>query len=291
MKATRIASARQVFLGSRPASPDEQVRLENSFFRNVRLANGTHKTTAPARLTDVDEAICRQLEGRASVHLLDVGISSGVTTLELLERLESGGVQVSGVGVDICVRALFGSFLGIDVLYDAEGRVLQVATPFFARGRPHRSQRSLSSQLLGLGMHLLEAGFVRKWVAKSRRTRPLALVTPRLLERSDFEVVEHDIGLARPAWDGSFDLVRAANVLNLDYFSAELILGMVKNLTSWLKPGGVLAICRTDSEGHNNGSLYRKHAGASPLEHLSRLGKGYELEALVAEKSSCAFSF
>ena len=283
MKATRVASARQVFLGSRPTSADEQVRLENSFFRNVRLSNGTHKTTAPGRLTDLDDVICRHFQQSESVHLLDVGISSGVTTLELLDCLESNGIRPSGVGVDICVRALFGSFLGMDVLYDSEGKVLQVATPFFARGRPHRSMKSLPSRMLGLGMHLLEAGFVRRWVAKGRRSCPLDLVSPRLLRRPGFKVVEHDVGQPMPAWDGSFDLARAANVLNLDYFAPAQIIGMVRNLILWLKPGGVLAICRTNGEGGNNGTLYRKRPGTARLEHLSRLGGGYELDGLITE--------
>jgi hypothetical protein len=287
MSATRVASARQVFLDRRPGSLDEQVQLENSFFRNVRLSNGTHKTTAPGRLTDVDEVIGQHVEDRESVHLLDVGISSGVTTLELLESLERKGIRVSGVGVDICVRAFFRSFLGIDVLYDSEGTVLQVATPFFARGRPHRSQKSLQSRVLGFGLHLLETALVRRWTADSRRSLPLNLISPRLLKRSDFKIVEHDVGLPMPAWESSFNLIRAANVLNLDYFSPAQIVLMVKNLTTWLKTGGVLAICRTNGDdGSNHGTLYCKPAGSSRLERLRHIGKGYELDPLIAASFS-----
>src|SRR5438445_13438428 len=142
MPSSRIASARQVFLRNRPASPDEQVGLEKTFFKSLSLPNGTHKTTAPARLQDVDRIICEQFENARAVHLLDVGVSSGVTTLELLDRFDRQGVRTSGVGVDICVRGVLCSAMGIDVLYDPSGKVLQIATPFFARGRPHRSQRS-----------------------------------------------------------------------------------------------------------------------------------------------------
>jgi hypothetical protein len=283
MKKQRVASARQVLLGSRPAPPDEQAALERSFFKCLCLANGTHKTTSPARLDDVDRMICEQFERGASVRLLDVGISSGVTTLELLDRLVGGGVRPGGVGVDVCVRAYLRSFLGIDVLYDSGGNVLQVATPFFARGRPHHSQKSLRSRLLRRGLDLLELSCVRRW-AKSGRSRPLALVSQRLLRRGGFTVVEHDVALPVAAWEGSFDLIRAANVLNLDYFSPPRLLTMLKNLTSWLKEGGLLAVCRTSGDdGSNHGSFYRRRGDSPRLRLERRFGRGSELDPLIAE--------
>jgi hypothetical protein len=284
MNTTRVASARRVFLSGRPASPDEQAALEKSFFHSIATANGTHKTTAPARLRDVDELVCEQFTGAGTVHLLDVGISSGVTTLELLERLDRQGALVTGVGVDLCVRGVLGSFLGVDVLYDSSGRVLQLATPLFARGRPHPSLRSPRSRLLRLGMGVLESPFIRRRVASPRRSRPLDLVSRRLLERPHFEVVEHDIGLPRPGWEEAFDLIRAANVLNLDYFPPAQIAGMVRNLAGWLKPGGILAICRTNAaDGANHGCLYRKWGGPGGLRRVRRFGGGYELDHLIDE--------
>ncbi len=282
MSSARVASARQVFLRARPAPAEEQVRLEKTFFKSISLANGTHKTTAPDRLADVDRLVCEQFAGAAAVRVLDVGISSGVTTLELLERLDRQGTRAGGVGVDICLRGVLCSLAGVDVLYDSAGRVLQLATPLFARGRPHRSQRSVQSRLLGLGMDVFESRRVRRVMMRPRRSRPLDLVTPRLLARPDFQVVEHDIAVPRPGWEGAFDLVRAANVLNLDYFPPEQIAAMIANLASWLRPGGVLVICRTSAaDGANNGCLYRKTAGAPGLERTHRLGTGYELDHLV----------
>jgi hypothetical protein len=291
MTLTRIASARQVLLRSHPVTRDDEVSLELSFFKSIALPNGTHKTTASARLADVDQLVCDCLESRRTIRLLDVGISSGVTTLDLLNRFESRGIQTSGVGVDICTRGLLASFLGLDVLYDTHGNVLQVATPFFARGRPHRSQRSLRSKLLGFGMDVLESALVGKWLRSGPRSLPLDLVSPRLLARANFSVVEHDIALARPEWDHSFDLVRAANILNLDYFSQSHILMMVTQLVAWLKTGALLLICRTSpTDGSNHGSVYLKQESAPYLKLAHRIGAGSELDpvisALCAEPST-----
>lgn len=282
MHCTRVASARQVLLRNRSVSSDEQAKLENSFFKSVCLPNGTHKTTAPGRLKDVDRIIHEHLEGEKSVRLLDVGISSGVTTIELLNYLESRGVQTRGIGVDISIRGFLTSFLWIDILCDPEGNVLQVATPFFARGRPHRSQTSISSKVLKLGMDLLESSPLKKRLLNSRRSRGLNLVSPLLLERGNFEVVEHNIALPMPEWEGSFDLIRVANVLNLDYFSPADIATMVENVTSWLKAGGLLAVCRTRAnDGSNHGSLYRKQGSVPWLRHVDRFGEGYEIDEII----------
>jgi len=284
MSESRVASARQCFFGNVAISVDEQIKLEKSFFKSISLPNGTHKTTAPHRLRDVDEITCNLLGNKKTVRLVDVGISSGISTLELLNHLESRGIEVSGIGVDICIRAYLRSFLGMDVLFDREGNVLQVATPFFARGRPYRSMKSLRSRFLGLAMDLLESSLARRWLRSSRRSRALNLVSPRLLERNDFQVVEHDVALSMREWDNSFDLIRAANLLNVDYFSPTHIGKMVVNLTSWLNEGGLLVICRTDAtDGTNHGSFYCKQGSPVRLQHVHRMGRGYELESFLID--------
>jgi len=282
MHDTRVASARQVFLQKRSTSCDEQVELERSFFKSLSLPNGTHKTTAAARLTDLDRAVCDCFDDGASVRLLDVGISSGVTTLELLDEFERRGINVTGIGADICVHASLSSFMGIDVLHDSAGNVLQVATPFFARGRPDYSQNSLKSNVLRLALHCLDVSLIRRCMANSRRSRRLSLVSPRLLERPRFTVVEHDIGLPMPVWEESFDVIRAANILNLDYFSPSRIAAMITNVQSWLKKGGLLLVCRTsDSDGTNHGSLYCKSDAPPYLELVHRYGKGSEVDSVI----------
>lgn len=284
MHSTSVASARQIFFGTQPKSIDERIRQETSFFQSVCLPNGTRKTTSPSRLGDVDDVVCEQLKNREMVHLLDVGISSGVTTIELLSCLAIRGIHASGIGVDICVRGFLCSWLGIDVLYDAAGNVLQLATPFFARGRPHRSQGSFQSNVLGRVLGFFESPLLKKWMMHPQRSRPIDLVSPRLLERRDFKIVEHDVMVPMPEWDRSFDLIRAANVLNLDYFSPPQIRAMIGNMTSWLKNGGYFAVCRTNTQdGRNHGSLYRKQEVPSILQHVHRFGQGSEIDSLIQD--------
>ena len=86
-----------------------------------------------------------------------------------------------------------------------------------------------------------------------------------------------------PSWEQSFDVVRAANILNLDYFCPSRIITMIGNMASWLKPGGLLFVCRTlDGDGTNHGSLYRKEHTPS-LQLVHRYGQGSEVDRLINE--------
>lgn len=287
MTTARVASARQVFLENHLIPLDERTAIENSFFKSLSMPNGSHKTTAPNRLTDVDQVTYDLLKDKKTVCLQDIGISSGVTTIELVNHLESRGIEVSGIGVDVCVKAYLKSFFGIDILLNEQGYILQVAAPGFARGRPHPSQKALRSKLLTIGMDLLQSSLVRRCLLNSGSLLPLDLVSPRLVGHRDFRVVEHDISIPMLEWNECFDLVRAANVLNLDYFPVSQIVGMVTNLVAWLKEDGILAICRTEAtSGTNHGSFYRKKTSPVRLQQIYRMGEGYELERTINESFS-----
>src|SRR5205085_2939957 len=108
----RAATARRVLLNPGGVSAGEQAALEEGFFKGMCLPNGTHKTTSRGRLTDLDDRIGRLLPAGVDTHLLDVGISSGVTTLELIDFLEIRGHRVTGAGADIRIHARLRRFLG-----------------------------------------------------------------------------------------------------------------------------------------------------------------------------------
>jgi hypothetical protein len=222
------SSARRVLLDSSIAGQD-RIALERAFFKYIRLPNGTHKTTSDGRLTDVDEVLVSLLPADAeSIRLMDVGISSGVTTLELIDHLSDAGYNVSGVGVDIRIHAYLRRRLGVDILFDSD----------------------------------------------------VMLVTPRLLDHRDFQILEHDITKQLPDRIGRFDLIRAANVLNISYFEPQVLRDVVSGFLPLLKPLGLFLICRTDeSDGANHGTIFQKHG--TGLRVLRRIGKGSELEPLL----------
>ena len=275
--------ARAVLLDWRRRSATEQAALEKLFFTSLRMPNGAYKTTVGGRLRDLDERIVELLGARTGVRLLDVGVSSGVTTLDLIERLEAAGMACEAVAADLSVRArLFGAPLGVDVLTDLEGRTLQLAGPWGARGRPSRDGAA-GAAFEALGRLLrLAAG----------PGRDLKLATPRLEGRQDVEIVEQDVFAERPGWTGAFDLVRAANLLNLSYFPPERI----RQRWACHPTGGGRTARRLPNRDRQRGqSRHVVHperrtarAGGAPRRRLRgrASGRNVSLRTRQAEKSS-----
>ena len=98
------------------------------------------------------------------------------------------------------------------------------------------------SAILRLGMYW--AGFFAKRWGGAREK--ISLVTSRVRENANIELLERDIQKYEPTWDGRFDIVRAANVLNHAYFDDSRLEVMVQYLGKYLKVGGLFAVCRTD---------------------------------------------
>ncbi|MBI1353187.1 MAG: hypothetical protein GC160_02490 [Acidobacteria bacterium] len=266
-----VPSARAVLLDWRGRPAVEQAELEYRFFTSLRMPNGAYKTTAGGRLRELDDRIVELLGARSELRLLDVGVSSGVTTLDLLERLEAAGMRPQAVAADLSVHArLFRAPFGMDLLTDAAGRPLQLSGSWGARGRPAREGAAgLAFESLGRLLRLAAAS-----------PREVKLATPRLEGRPGVEIVEQDVFAERADWKGAFDLVRAANLLNLAYFEPERIRGALAVLASYLAPGGLLAVCRTSIEtGLNHGTLFRSEGGK--LVPAARLGDGSEVESLA----------
>src|SRR5438477_7502391 len=97
-------TTRQVF-GARLSTSAGQEFLERKFFEHVALPNGTFKTTAAHRLDDLNQAVfphLPQLPGRA-LKIMDVGISSGISTLEWHDFLSDSGVRFEMIGTDLTV--------------------------------------------------------------------------------------------------------------------------------------------------------------------------------------------
>ena len=84
-------TAREVFLTDRTGWSSELAQqVEESFFFQIRLPNGTKKTTYKNRLDDVATACnCLLATRPAPLRLMDLAISSGITTNEWMRALDS----------------------------------------------------------------------------------------------------------------------------------------------------------------------------------------------------------
>jgi hypothetical protein len=144
-------STRTVFRRT-AVNSQEQESLEYEFFVRVVLPNGTVKSTRANRLDDLNHAALPYIARIAErpVKIMDVGVSSGVSTLEWHEHLSAEHIACDITGTDLTIYASLVS-LGpqLAVLIDANRNILHL--DLFGRGAPPSAE----------GLQGIFAGIVR----------------------------------------------------------------------------------------------------------------------------------
>jgi hypothetical protein len=297
-----IPTARQLFLeanlqlGNKAAARD---LLEEKFFCSLQLSNRVHKRTWAGRFYDVDQTLIAEFKrlGVAPKTFLDVAVSSGASTVKWLESLQEAGLRPSMTATDLTMSAYLLRLLRwLHVLVDKEGFPLQYDVCGLA-WRPRCRYRFyiFGNGLLTILWRMVYRGVARRYDLekrlKSLNGNPpaiddpvikaqLKLVTYRLRDNKDIELLDDDITAPTPpSLKGRFEVIRAANILNLCYFSTQQLREAVRHLRDrMVGPGAFLLIVRTTDSNH--GSLFRLDDNGS-FEVRARVGKGSEIEDLV----------
>jgi hypothetical protein len=242
---------------------------ERRFFGKVCLPNGTWKTTYPDRLDDVNRKLLDFLPKGRELELMDIAVSSGISTIEWSYQLRAEDVPHRIVAGDIDPDGRLTSWGGwIAVLFDESGQPL-----LFEVGPLTLSVYS-SRRLIRLARPLL----IRALRLFARRSRPVPLVSRQLRRRPEIELVRDDVTVPGH-FIGSFDAIRAANLVQPSYFDGPTMGGIIENLRDRLREGGLLLLCRTDGDGINRATVFRRHG-----QHFSAevsVNGGSEVEDLV----------
>lgn len=294
-KPERIPTARQLYLLPRASDDAAQEILEKNFFSSIRLRNGTYKYTYSHRLDDLNEMVMGLLPERRPLRIMDVAVSSGISTLEWIEALERAGIEHEMVAGDLVVKTyLISVGKHLHVLADSTGYPLQY--DLFGRvmpgqpGRKHRALYFLPLRLLN--KRLAQFGNTadsrsnamkrQSSAQNSKNCQHIALVSPRLQERASLKIVEDDIlADASPIVEG-FHVLRAANILNRSYFDEQTLSRMIVNLRRRLTPNGLFIVCSTNSDNINHGTVFSLTRDGS-FESVARIGNGSEVERLILE--------
>jgi len=274
--------------GQYQRSAREQQDLEMRFYAHVRLRNGTYKRTSQRRLDIVNDAVARHLPTNRPVQLLDVAISSGISTHEWMEHLTKCGVAFRMVATDILLNVLLVKVIpGVKALVDETG--YPVHFDVLSVGLSGSDPRFGHDLFLGI-LRLLHRVTFRHASLSAER---LSLVSALLRRWDNLTVLEDDLcAPVAPEMRARFDLIRAANVLNPSYFPDDVLVRMVEGLRQRLVPGGLLVAGRTDEVSQENQfSVFALRD--SGFELIDRIAGGSEIESLILQgsrgvKPSCA---
>lgn len=277
-------------------SSDALLEAERVFFTGLQLPNGTFKTTSERRLDDVNELVTALLPRGLQLSIMDVAVSSGVATAEWSDYLLAHGVDHSMTagdlepeGVLLHIRRLAA------ILWQRDGHplALQLGRRCMYLDRSRRSTRVLRWPLRQLFRLVMSAAW--QWLGHPW-IETVQLVSHRIANHFAIQVIRDDI-LDSARFTNQFDVCRAANILNREYFSDSELQLMVRNLRARLRENGLLVVCKsTPRRGAwlNRATILRKVGDR--MDVVGRLNGGSEVEDLLmgattqapAAQRSCA---
>lgn len=270
-------------------TPPEQLTptMEEDFFTSLMTRNKTYKTTFHDRFSDINPYLAEyfQHHGPQTPKVLDVGVSSGISTVELYDDFRHGGLDVEILATDILIEAfLVRVFPKCHVLADPSGFPLRFDLPFVTV-KPWVTRDDYYSGLFIFRkfVNTLFTHRVHQILQNPGDTRisEVKLVTPRALAKAGITVCVDDISRYNSAFKARFDFIRVANVLNKGYFSPTVLSTMIANIGRYLRPPhGSLFVVRTHEDRANHGTLFRR-GDDQHFEVVRRFGSGSEVEALV----------
>jgi len=246
-------------------------------FSQIIVTNGLTKTTKRGRFGDLDRIFVELMRPPQPATIHDIGVSSGITSLELFQAVEKTNNPFTFYISDKFAKIYF-SGNRIRKFFDAEGKLISVNYYF-----------------LHLAPRIGRVFFLSRWLFKlfdsENKGKVEDLKEVLLLDRNVYQkihesrigFIEFDVFHSKVA--KPFNFLRCMNVLMPAYFSRARILAGVDNLKQNLEEGGYLLIGRTDENDINHATLYQKRDGQ--LETARVVNRGFEsLPAVEAELHS-----
>lgn len=271
-----------------PSYQSTSTDVEDKFFTDLRTRNATFKRTASDRFRELDELCLKCFaDGDAKIdEVLDIGISSGATTLALSDKLRGAGYVGKVTGTDIAIDGrLVTAFPGVRVLTDEAGHPLQ----YDVMGRVVRPWGRRADYATGMVVVRAVAnawigGRARKIVEQGGRgANPVRLISPRANNHPHVDIQRNDIFENTPAFRDRFSFIRAANILNRGYFGEDDLRRAIANVLSYMTgPGAYLLIARSN-KGRHVGTLFQVSADGRYMNVVDRTCGGSEVEWLVLE--------
>ncbi len=267
-------------------------KRENRFFNQINISGTLYKTTYYHRLDDLNVATDNHLPKDYELKIMDVAVSSGITTVEWVQHLESSGFKFHMTGGDIAMDVSMISFVNsINILIGQYGKVFQF--DLFGWPLPNSPMRIRGKifKTLNILLNIL----IQTKLIKNRRKKnggrefhsnilfqvtPLKLISNKTRNVKNLVLIEDDIQNDDPDYHSKFDVIRAANILNKQFFDDNALRKMVDNLRKKLKPGGILIVCRTLADEKNHATIF-KLTDKNHFQAIETLGQGSEIADLV----------
>jgi len=275
--------------------PEDEVLLER-IYSSVAGGEGVYKFTKRHRLTMLDEKLFKecnlQLPGITPLVIHDIGVSNGITSLELYERF-SRGRDITLYATDYYDRLYFVDVPNTvwTIVFDTKGTPLQFVSNYFVLSAqsmpPYRYpvnravQRYVMSKILPRALALLDD---QSDSVKRTAVRTVPLFHPMCLDiakqNRKFVLGRHNAFEPNPI---PCHVIRAMNLLTRKHLATVNIREALRACSYNLAENGYLILGRTidEDDGRIAATAFVRKVNRFVLGW--RLNEGYEHEDLVEQ--------
>ena len=250
-----------------------KIWLSNPFNAKAgSTGSAVSRLTYKKRFTDLDKCSGKYITDNSII--LDIGISTGCTAVELYNILTSSNIRFT-----------------LDVT-DPYSRI-------FCQGNYLKSYRNDQGKLFchTLGPLVFSKNLKYRWLISKvigycfdyifgrilNSEGPILLVNQDLqdlLSQGKINWLSFDVLDSRAP--KKYDFIRIMNVLNNSLFSRKQIVQAMKNAVDSLEEKGIILIGRTSNNGQNNATFYQK--GINGISTLENVNNGSELHSIICEE-------
>ena len=258
-------------------------KLFSNVIDQIRMPNGTCKTTIINRFSDLDQALSKILVNNPSssnfvIH--DVAISDGITSVDLYNELKKKGLGIDYHSSDNYAELYYGDYLGLNYFIDKDGQIVRISYMGILCDK-YLSWKFGISKLLGIFF----LKFLKRKILVNKKT--VLLLSPnykQLLKKELVHFKVHDV-FDKSDLIGFFDVIRCMNILNTLYFTPDEIKVALTNLSLSLKENGLIVIGRTNPKnGLNEATIYEKHGDV--FSSLESFNGGCEIDFWIKKSIS-----
>jgi len=263
-------------------------RLEDAFYRSIRTSNGSWKSTEHNRLDGMNDVFFRSASHRLPPRpvVMDIGVSSGISTLEWLLDFERRAIPVDIIASDRTLVVYLADLgLGFRAMLERSGHILQVEAAkvgfrVWCAKRDYLSGSFVLRRALDLfaRARLSRAGLALPISAPSPiLAGPHVLICPQLRGRQNVVIEEDDI--LRPPAPARFraaDVIRLANIMQRTNFTDDQMRRVAENVQARCRGDGAFVVLCRNRGRSLEGSILR--ASSSGFVVQNRLGPGSEAE-------------
>lgn len=238
-------------------------------FTDIYVENKTSKKTSKGRFADLDEITSELLNKEKFFKVHDLAVSSGITSIDLFEKLKEKDIDFS-LFVSDKYSKMFIKKGHTQRYFDVENNLT-----FGYWGCFFAADKNIFFPLTVLLFHIMKripnnCNYDNEILFF--HTKLLKMLHSKRVNYIDFDVFTTTIST-------KFNFVRCMNLLNLGYFNEQTICKALVNLSNAIDNKGILLIGRTNSNGVNNASFFKKEQDRFIL--LKDVNGGSEIKRLI----------